>query len=421
MTNTKIHSIAFMRNTIPLFFVYAFVLFSGFSNTPGYLHNALTIPTILSFCIIIVSPFYKVKSKVLFFLAFLAFLALIGSYFSTPFPKIFKTYSHSVAYIWLLLFLVSAFLAGGSPNVKLRTLRRMLIIGLGITVLYELVESYIHFLDVDLGSYLPRVARESYRIPSGFGFFRARAFNYESAYLAMYLNVGFALLLAVSKKYKLGIILIWITALIHTMSLTQMLLLLFVMLVIIVIRVRKIPEIIFKNSPVILLTFKSNRMPKYYLSIVVLLGVIMILFFTNFSYWVSWFDALKEWYIVNLTGLTPSGKARLISYQLGLGIISDSWPFGIGVGGIQALGLKGMTSFYLSMLVEMGVYSFFYFLIITFFFYRSLMTKNIWIVSSFFFAWIHLLTIDTFYLPQIFLPIIFTEAYIASKCNGNQI
>jgi hypothetical protein len=161
--------------------------------------------------------------------------------------------------------------------------------------------------------------------------------------------------------------------------------------------------------------------PKYYLSIVVLLVMIIILFFTNFSYWVSWFDALKEWYIVNLTGLTPSGKARLISYQFGLGIISDSWPFGIGVGGIQALGLKGITSFYLSMLVQMGVYSFFYFLIITFFFYRSLMTKNIWIVSSFFFAWTHLLTIDTFYLPQIFLPIIFAEAYIASKCNGKQI
>jgi hypothetical protein len=54
-----------------------------------------------------------------------------------------------------------------------------------------------------------------------------------------------------------------------------------------------------------------------------------------------------------------------------------------------------------------------------FFLYRSFLTKNIWIIGAFMFAFVHLLIIDTFYLPQVFLPILFTEVYL--RTNGARV
>jgi len=409
----KSKSIAKTETT--LFILYAFVLFSGFSNAPGYLHNAITIPSILSFLIILVYLPYKVDSKYLTIIVYLCFLGLALSYLLSPFPKVFRTYSHSVSYIWMILLFVSMYIAGRSHDLNLEMMRRLLLIGLGLTVFYGLIESYAHFIDIDLGSYIPRVARQGYEIASGFGFYRTRAFNYESAYLAMYLNVGFALLLAISSRYKSWIVFIWFIALIHTMSLTQVALFVFLMCIVLFIKMKDLVFFFIRVKGGISLKFDCKKVSWNYLLFSALLITLIILIATNFSYWDSWILALKKWYIQNLTGLTPSSTARFGLYQMGYSLVLDSWPLGIGVGNIQGLGVNGLASFYLSLVVQLGVLSIPFFLLYVFFFYRSLLTRNIWIIGSFMFASAHLLIIDTFYLPQVFLPVLFAEMYIRNR------
>ena len=398
-----------------LFILYAFVLFSGFSNAPGYLHNAITIPSILSFLIILVYLPYKVDSKYLTIIVYLCFLGLALSYLLSPFPKVFRTYSHSVSYIWMILLFVSMYIAGRSHDLNLEMMRRLLLIGLGLTVFYGLIESYAHFIDIDLGSYIPRVARQGYEIASGFGFYRTRAFNYESAYLAMYLNVGFALLLAISSRHKSWIVFIWFIALIHTMSLTQVALFVFLMCIVLFIKMKDLVFFFIRVKGGISLKFNFKKVSWNYLLFSALLITFIILIATNFSYWDSWILALKKWYIQNLTGLTPSSTTRFGLYQMGYSLVLDSWPLGIGVGNIQGLGVNGLASFYLSLVVQLGVLSIPFFLLYVFFFYRSLLTRNIWIIGSFMFASAHLLIIDTFYLPQVFLPVLFAEMYIRNR------
>jgi hypothetical protein len=267
---------------------------------------------------------------------------------------------------------------------------------------------------------LPRIDRQRYEINSGFGFYRARAFNYESAYLAMYINVGFALLLAFSSRYKLWIGIVWFVALLHTMSLIQILM--FVFLIIIALFI-KLKVLMFFSKQEVNSNLKngdSEGLPWNYLLLSALLITILILLVTNFSYWEGWILGLKKWYIENLTGVTPSSISRFGLYKLGYSAALDSWPLGMGMGNIQeVLKVKGLASFYLSLIVQLGVLSVPFFLLILFFLYRSFLTKNIWIIGAFMFAFVHLLIIDTFYLPQVFLPILFTEVYL--RTNGARV
>ena len=411
MNNSKILNLLKDRDQSFVWLIYGFVLLSGFSNTPGYIHSALSIPIILSF--LIVFSFSVVYDREIKVLVLLCFLSLILSYFSNPFTIVYRTYSHSLAYMWLILFASSMYAVGRFYDLNINILKRVLVIGLGITVFYELVESYLHFLDIDLGSYLPRIERSSYEIYSGFGFYRARAFNYESAYLAMYINVGFSLLLAFSSRHKLWIGVVWFIALLHTMSLTQILMFAFLMMMILFVKLKVLIFFSKQRFNSKLKDRDSEGFPWSYLLLSALLITILILLVTNLSYWEGWALALKKWYIENLTGITPSSISRFGLYKLGYGAMLDSWPLGMGMGNIQeVLQVKGLASFYLSLVVQLGVLSIPFFLLILFFLYRSILTKNMWIIGAFMFAFTHLLIIDTFYLPQVFLPILFTEVYL---------
>jgi hypothetical protein len=416
MNNSKILNLLKDRGQSSVWLIYGFVLFSGFSNAPGYLHSAISIPIILSFLIILFYPFYKTRQRNLIVIIFLCFLFLVLSYLLTPFPKAFRVYSYSLSHIWMAVFFTSLYIIGKSYILDIGILLRMLAIGLGVTVFYELIESYIHFIDVDLGSYLPRIERESYNIYSGFGFYRARAFNYESAYLAMYINVGFSLLLAFSSRYKLWIGAVWFVALLHTMSLIQILMFVFLMMIALLVKLKVLMFFSKQEVNPNLKNRDSEGLPWSYLLLSVLLITILILLLTNLSYWEDWALALKTWYIENLTGVTPSSITRFGLYKLGYSAALDSWPLGIGMGNIQeVLKLKGLASFYLSLVVQLGVLSVPFFLLILFFLYRSFLTKNIWIIGAFMFAFVHLLIIDTFYLPQVFLPILFAEIYLRNN------
>jgi len=386
-----------------------FVITSGYSNAPGFIHGAITLPILPTFIIIAIGFifFYKNISQdlLLFFLIALCLVSVSLSFFLTDAAS-FKTLSYSLAHSWFVFFIGALFLIVHIDSFVVR--QRWILLALVPTIIYIPFEAFLPFFGVDIGSYIPRIERSDYEINSGFGFYRVRGFNYESAYLAMYLNVIFSILMANANKFKPEILLFWVFSLILTASLFQMAMFVviktFILIYFLYIFLKKKTYVKILSIISDSLSSPSLRFLFWYL----LLATLLMVVFSNLAYWLSWIKALMLWYQDNLTVNSSSSIARMNNLWLAVNMIKEGWPWGLGMGAVQDLGYKGLTSFYLALVVQLGILSLPFFALILYLFWQTVQTRNIWLVAAFIFAFAHLLIIDVFYLPQVFLPILFT-------------
>ena len=69
-------------------------------------------------------------------------------------------------------------------------------------------------------------------------------------------------------------------------------------------------------------------------------------------------------------------------------------------------GVDGISSFYGSVIIQLGLLGVPLFIFLGYFGILSFLTRNVWVIGCFFFVFGHLVIIDPFYLPQVFLPFI---------------
>ena len=139
--------------------------------------------------------------------------------------------------------------------------------------------------------------------------------------------------------------------------------------------------------------------------LVLLASCVFILYF--FSDIFFWFNALVDWYGDNINGATPSFIQRAENYHVGIELLSNSFPYGLGMGGVQVAGIRGLSSFYLALLVQLGLFCVPLIAALLVLLYYTILMRDIWLLGALGFSFLHLFIIDTFYLPQILLTVLF--------------
>lgn len=316
-----------------------------------------------------------------------------------------KGFSYFLAHIWFLSFILILWKYRYSLD-KIFNFR-LISIALFPTLIYLPIETALHIFEIDLGNYFPRVQRGSYVIESGLGFHRVRGFSYESAYLAMFLNVMFPIFLHVCSKNRVFVVLIWIFSLTLTNSVFQGFLFF----------IFWIGYGFWKTA-----RFMLDHLGSYNdwrlggectstdiltkLSVSIVIGSV-IFYLINFDPVIFWTNALVEWYLLNLSGSTPSAVARLELFRVAFELIQERPLIGWGWGAVQELGYRGLSSFYIALLVQLGVLAIPFFLVFAFIFVLAIRVRSALVVFAFLAAWAHLLIVDVFYVPQVLVSVMF--------------
>ena len=81
--------------------------------------------------------------------------------------------------------------------------------------------------------------------------------------------------------------------------------------------------------------------------------------------------------------------------------------YGAGFGSIREAGYIGLTSFYLSLVVQLGALAIPFIVFVVYFFTTALRTGDFFALFCLLSSFLHLLIIDVFYLPPIFVAIFF--------------
>lgn len=316
-----------------------------------------------------------------------------------------KSITYFLAHIWFLLLILISWRYRYSLDEIFNS--RLIFIALLPTLMYLPLETTLHIYEIDVGNFFPRVQRESYVIESGLGFHRVRGFSYESAYLAMYLNVMFPIFLHVCSKNRVIIVLVWILALILTNSVFQG----FVFFMFWVgygfwRTIRLMLDNLASHNEWRLNADRTlaNVLVKF--SVLVGLGAVAycVASFDPVKFWVN---ALAEWYFLNLSGSTESAVGRLELFKVALDLIHERPLTGWGWGAIQELGYRGLSSFYIALVVQLGVFAIPFFLVFTFIFVLAIRVGSALVVFAFVAAWAHLFIVDVFYVPQVVISVMF--------------
>lgn len=406
------------QNLIP-WLLCGFIIVSAYSNAPGYLHSAITVPVFISFAIIFFVFIDIIKSRrvslgLFELILLLCFMSIVVSPFVSGGIGA-KTLNYSVAHLWWISFIYSIKYIVDFYKIPINV--RVFFVAVFPTILYIPFEAFLPFFGIDLGEFITRVERVSYVIYSGFGFYRVRAFNYESAYLAMFFNVMFPFILYYMPKYRPEIYLLWIFSLFLTASLAQIGL--FVSLhfcLIVYIFFNAFRRFKGNFSFIGLIGFKFGLRYILWFYFFSLLSLFVVI---NSIFLIGYFDAFIEWFMANLVGITPSALSRLDNLNKAINFIQNGGFFGIGMGGIQNLGYNGLASFYLALVVQLGILSLPFFLLFFYFFVKVITSGNPWAFMCFTSAFAHLLIIDVFYLPQVFTAILFVFLAIKNKAEYN--
>ena len=405
---------------IPVFLITLFLFFSPFSNAPAYIHPVFSLPLIVGSIIILfflieliafpknVSDYFEIFGLGVIMVFFLYYV--FNGDFST------KSTAYFLAHVWFLLLTISLSFYGRTLNFSRTRLSSAIFFPLILTGLWILGEAFLPFLDIDLGSYIPRIERNDYIIYSGLGFYRVRGFNYESAYLAMYFNSIFPLLIFLYRKHSLLLWGSWLLCLLLTLSIAQILLLIsFALLFFFRWLMFDLRYLLSANDRFKLEAIKGKIA---YVGVGCFILLVLIMDGSNAIYY--WIEALFSWIGDNLSGETPSARQRIDKFMLGWSLLKEGWPLGLGFGGIQQSGIAGVASFYFAALIQLGILSISLFGWLGFVAYRIWISRNYLIWISFGCVFGHLMIIDVFYLPQVFFPILLWSVSRNSSLNYNE-
>jgi len=396
-----------MLDKLPGLMISLFLAASVYSNAPAFNHSAFAIPIIISFVIILLWAVLAGRYCFSFGIGKIGLLCIFSLIFSFLFVSEFsvKKLMYFFAHLWFLLFAISLhfFVRVKKVSVDFRFLFFSVV---PLTVL-SCLEAVLPYWEVDIGSYIPRVERAFYMIDSGFGFFRSRGFNYESAYSAMYINVVFPILLHYFKEEWMILVPLWLFLLILTMSLFQIGLLGLLFLAFLLYLIMN-AIVCSKNGLFFGLVKFMYKWSKWEFSLLsyVVITCFILLVLSNLTFWLSWIQAFYDWFFLNLSGGSSSAQDRLSKLNAALGFIDSNGAFGLGLGGIQLAGLNGISSFYLALIVQLGILAIPLFLFVGWLCYLAWRSGSVLIGCAFVCAFAHLLIVDTFYLPQVFVALI---------------
>jgi hypothetical protein len=401
--------------TIHKWLILFFIASAGFSNAPGYKHHALTAPSILSFLIILNGLFLvKINKREV------AFNVIIGSGIIFSAINFFfvssgseKAFNYFCAHIWMLAFIFILMKSFQQLLFKDKEIFIALWVGIIPSIVLMPFEAFLPKIGIDIGSFLPRVDRVFYRVDSGFGFFRVRGFNYESAYLAMLFNIYFCSIFLFLKRYKLELIIFWMVCIFLTASIAQLLVFfLSVLLLSTFGLIAALKEEKKMNWFIEYLSF-SDR-PRYFFWYLFFVGFGLVVL-TNFNFVLSIVDAIYTWVAQNLSNQTVSANTRVENFFTGLDFITRDSVLGNGFGFIQEAGFRGLSSFYLALVVQLGVFSIPFFGLVGYLLYISMKKLDILVTCALLSGFLHLFIIDTFYLPQIYIAVIVLGYFLNAR------
>jgi hypothetical protein len=375
--------------------VYIWIFSIQFSHAPSYIHPLISLPGILSLVLIFSFYFYspKVVSRYLRdkFFYLLIFTIPVSTLFTISVAGDWndKYLNYLLAHIWFLLLLYVIYAIPKNFTLSIKALNYALILGVSFSCIFSYFEAFAPFFNMDVAAILPRYDRQDYRFFTPFVFFRTRAFNYESANLAMLINVYFVLIYYINRLRIDGAIAsrmmfftIWFVSLLFTFSAFQLLL-------------------FFLFICIYVFTSKSKRI------VLVLLATIFGLAFMT-----DYFAEIVTYIQQKAYGDSESSEVRLQLLIQGLHAIESSPIFGYGYGGFYNFQATGYNNFYLQLFIQLGIAAILYYAIFTVLLVRAMLTKNLLLIFSFIFAWGHLFVIGDFWLGQIILPILFVEYHL---------
>jgi len=392
------------------FIFYLWCLFIPFSHAPSYAHPLISFPALTTSLIIFLTFFIMLKSKnkskeyillyiVIFFTTLLFQIIVLDNMHV-------KYFSFFIAYLWFFLAYASLNYYSNNFNFNFNLFIKLLFFTTLITIAYEIVEVISYINNWDIVNFLPRYDREEYRYSSPLFFYRARAFNYESANLASYYNIVMPLLLLHFKGFstKLLIFSIWIFGVLLTLSslhISLMLVFFIILLSSILLKILITKKIYFWSMPLFVIIF----------------FVLVYLIVDNYENILKVFELIAIKANSFLTGEgSASGSIRNNLFISGLSNLSNKPILGYGFAGFYLFGETGLNNFYLHLFVQTGLIigSLLIFLLLTLN-YKIIKTKNIYLIFSLSVSLITLFFVGDFWLPQLFLPIVFYNLYIKKK------
>ena len=247
-------------------------------------------------------------------------------------------------------------------KVNIKTAFKLLLITTLISSFYAFAESILHTIFIDIGSYIPRYDRQEYQFWTPFFFFRTRAFNFESANLALLFNTAYPLLYYYYKTHRLKILGIWSLSLLLTFSVFHF--------------------VVFAGFVVFLLFRKYLYLTHFYrfnLYSGLLLTSLLIVLILNYELLALIVDHINT----RLGGDTISSRTQLERFFIGVEILKEHPITGVGMAGYYHFVDTGLNNFSLHVFVHMGVLGVLVLAYIGYFFYRVLLTDNFYIISSF--------------------------------------
>lgn len=388
MENTKFKKYInrYFQGDIRVFAFYSYIVAIPFSHAPSVIHPLITFPGLLSIFLILLFAIQRKKKVEHLFVLSLPLVAASLSIVLNINYFIPSSANHLVAYFWFFTLGIALIGLLDKTKVNIKTAFKLLLITTLISSFYAFAESILHTIFIDIGSYIPRYDRQEYQFWTPFFFFRTRAFNFESANLALLFNTAYPLLYYYYKNHRLKILGIWSLSLLLTFSVFHF--------------------VVFAIFGVCLLFRKYYYLTRNYrfnLYSGLLLTTLLIVLIINYELLALIVDHINT----RLGGETISSRTRLERFFIGVEILKEHPITGVGMAGYYHFVDTGLHNFYLHVFVQMGVLGVLVLAYIGYFFYRVLLTDNFYILSSFLMGWSHLFIIGDFWLPQLFLPIIF--------------
>ncbi len=370
-----------------------------FSHAPTYIHPLGSIPGILS--LLLIFSFFTLGRRAIknstqdsFFYVVMTFIpisVLFTVIVSSGWNE--KYLPYMLAHLWFLVLLYVIYATPKNFQLNIHSLNIALIVGVSISCFYAFFEAFLPYLNIDVGSLIPRYDRQDYKYWTPYAFFRTRAFNYESANFAMLINVYYSLIYYVNNKlidkniYLLVLFfLAWSVSLLFTFSAFQIFLFFLF---------------------VVFYFFTRSKKALLYIPILLFIAA----FFLGDSSF-ALFDNIQ----IRMTGETESSNVRAYLFDEGIKDFYASPIFGHGYAGFLSTVGSGYNNFYLQLLTQVGVLAILFYTIIFILFARALKTKNIYLIFSFIFAWGHLFFIGDFWLGQVLIPILFIEYHNRNSC-----
>ncbi|MGP1832761.1 hypothetical protein ACTTBA_06750 [Shewanella frigidimarina] len=302
-----------------------------------------------------------------------------------------KFFNYGMAYVWLFLAFIVFSYKGLVNNISDFKIAKILCVILCLTSLFSLIEYSFHFIHIDIGSYFVRPDRISYFYNHPVVGYRVRAFNYESANLALLANVFFLSIVILLRNYqgwifKLSFI-SWMIILFLAWSSAALLI----------------------SAPIFLYVIKISVIDrKSILSILTLFFCIILYFLLGYEININ-MDGFYLIYekIIGYLGYSDkmiSANIRNNLFTLGWDSLSDNLFNGLGLAGFYFISDTGLNNIYLMMGVQFGFMGFlilpiFFVCLMLYFLFKNDFCSSYLIFMVMFFLWF----VGDFWIPQIFL------------------